>query len=723
MKKVFSLVFLFFFACIAPQYLSAVGTINGTVTDSVTHLPISGALVQATIGNQVIYSDTTASNGTYSLTNVQPGNYTLVIRASAHQTQIVGVTAEDNQTVTVDIELVPGGGGILGNVTDALTTLPISGATISIYQGTNLIEKATTNGSGFYAVGGLAPGNYTVQATATGYQSLSIGAQVRLNLSTEVDFALNGNPGAIAGIVRDSITTNPIMNALVGVFDGSVFVAFSTTNIIGAYSFFDLAPGNYTVIASAQGYQTKAVGANVTSNVTTIVNFALDQPPGTIAGTVTDESTGNPIPGASINVVQGFTLITSVLTDTNGQYSISGFAPGNYTVIANAPNFSIAVVGATVIANQTTVVNFALKADLGKIFGTVTDAATNPIPGATVQVRNSFIVMATAVTDSDGNYNFPNLPPDTYTVTAAASGFQRQVKIATVTSNQVTVVNFALNSTPGTISGTVTDAVTTNPIPDATVAIFQGTTFIDSALTDVNGDYTIPDLAPGNYTVLAIAQGYQAAFSAKSVVAGMTTIADFALNNNPGTIAGIVTDRCKGAPLPGVIILVMDGSIVEGFGLTDAGGNYSIDTIAPGYYTVTAIKQNFVIGSAPATVIANATTIVNFSLTPTVLPPTSIFGCTIKNKFLTQTDYIHVISWTASPSSCVKGYKVYRNRKNIAFVSSTSKLEYHDHNRNKKKDVYSIKAVNSFGLESDAVSVTIDAKTKCLKKKPKCLHS
>ncbi len=196
-------------------------------------------------------------------------------------------------------------------------------------------------------------------------------------------------------------------------------------------------------------------------------------------------------------------------------------------------------------------------------------------------------------------------------------------------------------------------------------------------------------------------------------------MADFALNANPGTIAGKVTSGCTGAPLPGVIILVLNGSTVEGFGLTDANGNYSIDTIAPGNYTVTAAINNFLIGSAPATVISNATTTVNFSLMPTLLPPTSISGCSIKNEFLTQTDRFHVISWIASPSSCVTGYQIFRNGTLIAFVPSTGALVYHDHGRNKKTDVYSVRAVNSFGMVSDAVTVTLNNKSKCPKKPKK----
>lgn len=973
MKRVLHLIVLFLCACFVPEHVNASGNFSGIVTDSVTGLPISGALVIISKGNQQRGSTTTAVNGTYLFSNVNGGNYTVIASEAGYQTQAVGARLVNNETTFVNFALLPIGGTIDGTVIDAISLLPISGATIRIFQGMEVIQTETTNVSGFYSVPDLAPGNYIVQASATGYQSQNIGASVQVSPTTTVDFALALNPGSISGTVTDSITTNPIEGALVEVFDGSISVGFADTDGSGNYTIPDLTPGNYTVTASADGYQSKTVGASVASSVTTTVDFALEQPPGTLSGRVTDASTGNPIPGASINVFQGVTLITSVLTDTNGQYSITEFAPGNYlvsananlhqeqvkagtvtsnatttinfslnsdpgtisgqvadvgatpiegatinvyngqvllataltdpngnyqipnlspgnfvvtaskptfqtqavgaivtagattivnfvllappgtisgtvtdaittnpivgakvlvfsgqtfmaigvtdvngnyaipnlepgeytviasaganyqnasqgttvvssttttvdfalqpnpgiiagtvkneangnpipgatifilsnftvietaltdangnysiidlapgnyTVVANAPNFSLAVVGAVVTANNTTIVNFALKADPGKIFGTVKDASTtNPIPGATIEVRNSFVIVATALTDANGNYNFPNLAPDTYTVTAAAPGYQRKIQVATVNTNQVTIVNFSLNVNPGTISGTVTDSGTTDPIPNATVAVFQGTTFIDSALTDINGDYAIPNLAPGNYNVLAIAQDYQAAFSAVVVTAGATTDVDFALNPDPGAIAGTVTDRCASGPVPGVFILVTDGSTVVGFGLTNGSGNYSIDTLAPGNYTVTATKKNFLIGSSPATVSANATTVVNFILTPAALSPTSISGCTVKNKFLTQIDVVHVISWTASPGSCVTGYQVFRNGQQIAFVSSASKLEFRDYNRNKKTDVYSVRAVNSFGQVSDAVTITLDDNSKCPKKK------
>jgi protocatechuate 3,4-dioxygenase beta subunit len=51
-----------------------------------------------------------------------------------------------------------------------------------------------------------------------------------------------------------------------------------------------------------------------------------------LAGAVYDSS-GNPIAGASIKLIQGGTgTVTHVLSDQNGRYTISGLAPGAYRV-------------------------------------------------------------------------------------------------------------------------------------------------------------------------------------------------------------------------------------------------------------------------------------------------------------------------------------------------------------------------------------------------------
>lgn len=89
-------------------------------------------------------------------------------------------------------------------------------------------------------------------------------------------------------------------------------------------------------------------------------------------------------------------------------------------------------------------------------------------------------------------------------------------------------------------------------------------------------------------------------------------------------------------------------------------------------------------------------------------PPSNLKGRVIKNIFLTQTEYIHRLTWDASPDSCVTQYFVRRNGQLIGVISSNGPFRFNDHDRNKKKkDVYTVTAVKSDGTESTALTITL----------------
>jgi len=156
----------------------------------------------------------------------------------------------------------------------------------------------------------------------------------------------------------------------------------------------------------------------------------------------------------------------------------------------------------------------------GAIQGTVTDG-TYPITGASVTDGTR-----TATTDSTGNYKITGVPDGTYTVTAAASGYHSTSHQATVSCGGTTTLNFTLTKIlNGAISGKIFDADTGLPIVGATVT--DGTR---TATTNTSGDYTLSDVPPGTYTVIASASGYQSLSQSVNVQEGLTSTANFALN-------------------------------------------------------------------------------------------------------------------------------------------------------------------------------------------------
>jgi len=81
----------------------------------------------------------------------------------------------------------PSGGVITGSVVDALTTLPIVGATVSTDTGG---YSETTDATGFYQIVNVAAGGYLVTASATGYDSSSQPVTVGEGAVVAANFAL-----------------------------------------------------------------------------------------------------------------------------------------------------------------------------------------------------------------------------------------------------------------------------------------------------------------------------------------------------------------------------------------------------------------------------------------------------------------------------------------------------------------------------------------------------
>ena len=158
----------------------------------------------------------------------------------------------------------------------------------------------------------------------------------------------------------------------------------------------------------------------------------------------------------------------------------------------------------------------------------------------------------------------------------------------------------------GTISGTVTDVDTLDPIAGATV-----TDGIRSVITDGIGVYALADVPEGTYTVTASADDYTSASQTNVVVtADVTTTVDLALTVIVyGAIEGTVTDVDTGNPIEGAA--VTDGTRQA---TTDATGYYSMTDVPEGTYTVVASATGYEDASWEAAVTGGATSTANFSL-------------------------------------------------------------------------------------------------------------
>lgn len=135
----------------------------------------------------------------------------------------------------------------------------------------------------------------------------------------------------LEGIVTDSVSGLPINNATVTIVGSSIS---KNTKITGDYKTGLATAGTYTIQVSKAGYNTKTItGVSLQNGVLTTLNVELSASVAqiTLTGTVTENGTGLPIAGATVQLVSTLGNV-DITTDAAGAFSVPGFFVGNYVV-------------------------------------------------------------------------------------------------------------------------------------------------------------------------------------------------------------------------------------------------------------------------------------------------------------------------------------------------------------------------------------------------------
>ncbi|MEA2355513.1 MAG: hypothetical protein QOD61_1642, partial [Solirubrobacteraceae bacterium] len=450
------------------------GQITGTVRDA-AGAPIPGASVTLYDRDRGFVTNTTAAgDGTYSLTGLATGTYYVgfVDTTGAHVARYyngrVDQAAADPVTVTAP-QTTPGidgalptGGQITGTVTDTAGT-PLQGVVVNLYgsNGRPLAFSTTTAADGTYALTGLETGTYEVEfvdARDTGTPlvgqfyngkptietadpvSVTVGATTP-NINAQL-----GPGGNIAGTVSDT-SGSPLAGVEADLYgQNGNFIASTTTDAAGTYSFLDLAPGSYKV-----GFVSGASGPNlapqffngkstlaaadpvpVNPGATTSGIDARLGPGGSISGRVTDPTSGSGLPGITVLLYDAAgDFVAGTTTNSDAFYSFSSLPGGTYFVGFSDPNGtrlarfyngkpSLEAADPVVVApgQPTSGINQTLPL-AGLITGTVTDSAATPAPVGNVEVVVYDVngqAVAIAFTASDGTYTVGGLETGTYRV-------------------------------------------------------------------------------------------------------------------------------------------------------------------------------------------------------------------------------------------------------------------------------------------------------------------
>ncbi|MEE9910189.1 MAG: carboxypeptidase-like regulatory domain-containing protein [Deltaproteobacteria bacterium] len=345
-----------------PPPAPALATVTGTVIDASTKQALKGAVAVLQINTAI--NATSDATGSFTLNQVPKGSQQISVSLAGYTTNTITLNIAEGAVINlgnVALAVNSTTGIIQGVVTDATTSLPLAGVTMTVIGAFN--GTASTGADGKYIFTGVLPGNATITAsfsgyvTSTGIGSVVAGGTLFFNprLSTQLP---TGTTGILTGNVVAGATGNPIAGAAISI-DGGAAVSADAQ---GLFSIGNIAADTHQVIISAAGYGAATYSVIIseggTTDMGTIALTTVASGTTTISGKVKDNTTGQPIALAEITVV-GTPLTAKTATD--GSYSITGIDKLEFSVRVSASGYNSKVVPVNTTQYGTCIVDISLN--------------------------------------------------------------------------------------------------------------------------------------------------------------------------------------------------------------------------------------------------------------------------------------------------------------------------------------------------------------------------
>jgi len=259
--------------------------------------------------------------------------------------------------------------------------------------------------------------------------------------------------------------------------------------------------------------QTVTISTSGQTEVTVELETADPDTTGTVAGTVTDFETDDPVVSATIAFspdIPGTTVSVAGITDKDGQYTVGGIPTGNVVVKATADAYVseerkiLVVQDAGGAGNADEDFTLAGSASTATVSGRVTDLISrDPIEGASVEIADRDPVE----TEADGSFEVTEVSVGNQSIIVTKAGYDPATRTITVTPGMADVsielapTEAAPPPSPATITGTVTvrNRQDSSGVTVKAVRTSDGAT-LGETLTDAGGNYGL-FVPPGTYRI------------------------------------------------------------------------------------------------------------------------------------------------------------------------------------------------------------------------------
>jgi hypothetical protein len=467
---------------------------------------------------------------------------------------------------------------IAGRVVNSETDEPVRRASVSILsqEQNSVVASVLTDADGNFSIPGLAAGKYPLTASRRGFRTAYYDEHDGFNTAIVTGpgqdtehLVFRLAPGAVIYGTVTGDGGDPEQNANVVLFRRDPTAPSrppkqaegTSTDDTGAYEFSDLAPGDYFVAVGTQPWYAIRGTPDTAQTVENNLDVAY---PVTFFDSTTDEASATALsmtagsrveanislhavpalrirltgprrqdagPGIELRqTVFGadFPAQVDVQGSQNGPPEIVGLAPGHYELDTTNPPHAMEL-----DASSSMDVDPSSGAPSQAVEGTVRMADGSP-PGE--------MSLLLARRDSEGSqlnamlhrgkFRFEGVPPGVWMLSAAS--VQGSISVASITgsgagpANQITV-----RDQPLTIGVTLSRSQTRvdgfarkdgKAAPGALIVLVPRDLAAYTALvrldqSDSDGSFSLPDVAPGRYTVVAIVDGWKLDRQDPSVIA------------------------------------------------------------------------------------------------------------------------------------------------------------------------------------------------------------
>ncbi len=563
------------------------------------------------IGENAQAGAETGPDGSFRLTDLSPGQMMLNAMKEDEFIQVIRQVSAPATDVKIEI---PPGGRITGHVVDKETRQPVTAfeAGVSTPRGGGgmviMLPPAMrhfTSDDGTFVLENVPAGTTQIIVNAPGYTSARVP-----NVSVEEGKEIRDLEVAMEhGVRLTGRVTGPDGSALAGVavrldtMSGRVMrpAAMQNTSTVtdgnGDYSIEALEPGEKTFAFARSGYLTEQKTANL-SGTETRLDVQLSNGIRVSGSVATD--TGVPVADARVMAASGGASgfgPPSTMTDSNGNFTFEGVAPGHYRFSASKQGLASGEVLDFDVSSGAPV-RIVMKSG-GVIYGHVSGLSADELQQAVVTASGQRTGGSTPV-DATGNFRMEGAPTGTVRVSARTGMGIMGGKTSPMQSVQVdpgasVQVDIAFKS-----DTVIRGRVTRNGSPVEGAMIMFNPKEAQSqtsarASSGNGGQYEVSGLDDATYNVSVVDIQRSAPFTTTYQVRGSGT---FDIDMKSAPLRGRVLDS-DGNPVADAVVEIREKSGSTEFRMsmrtvqTDASGLFLLDSVPPGTYSLTAEKRGY----------------------------------------------------------------------------------------------------------------------------------